>query len=259
MSQGISAFGYRYMAHIYSCSGCDFTNANLTLAKNHINNCQNSHLVTNLHCDFCGKSLSSQKRLINHLKTCTTFNAGITYDSDLIDFTSNLQCYFCEKQLQTERGLKMHFNKCTEKPDDTKIDNSILSKIVNLQCYYCVKQLLTQKGLKMHMKTCKTRTEYYRVEQSDKQNNYIYIIREREFIKSNEKVYKLGFTTQPILNRFKSYPKESEICVCVPVVGNPELIIINQFKLKFIHRSDIGNEYFEGTLMNMFNELKNLI
>ena len=39
--------------------------------------------------------------------------------------------------------------------------------------------------------------------------NYIYLLQEREFIKTNEKIYKVGKTKQKNLSRFYQYPKGS--------------------------------------------------
>lgn len=42
------------------------------------------------------------------------------------------------------------------------------------------------------------------------ENGYLYIIKEREFIKTNEEIYKIGCTND-IIRRFKQYPKNSII------------------------------------------------
>ena len=80
-------------------------------------------------------------------------------------------------------------------------------------------------------------------------------MKEREFIKTKEHIFKIGFISKDILARTNAYPKGSKIYCCLPVAGNPELEMINQFKNKFIHRKDIGNEYFEGNFQDMFTNL----
>lgn len=82
---------------------------------------------------------------------------------------------------------------------------------------------------------------------------YIYIIREREFINSKEDVYKIGKTAQKNCKRTASYPKGS-VVHCVLSVSNCELvekILITEFTKRFKHRKDIGREYFEGNLTEM--------
>lgn len=88
--------------------------------------------------------------------------------------------------------------------------------------------------------------------------NYIYLLREREFIKTKENIFKIGFTTKDILIRTNGYPKHSKLYINLPVIGNPELKLIHIFKAKFIHRTDIGNEYFEGNVNDMLTIIKTL-
>lgn len=76
----------------------------------------------------------------------------------------------------------------------------------------------------------------------------VYLIKEREFIKSQEDVLKLGRTKAGISNRGGHYPKGSRIISVLPVSDDVEC----ENELKFIFseifklRDDIGSEYFEG-------------
>jgi hypothetical protein len=82
---------------------------------------------------------------------------------------------------------------------------------------------------------------------------YIYLLQTREFVRTCENVFKIGKTTQENDKRFKSYPKGS-ILIFQSICKNcdkTEKEIIKQFKNKFIHRKDFGNEYFEGNLDEM--------
>jgi hypothetical protein len=91
--------------------------------------------------------------------------------------------------------------------------------------------------------------------------NYIYLLKEREFINSGEDVYKIGKTTQNNDNRFRQYPKNSillfqSICSeCSSIEKN----IISKFCVEFKQRKDIGIEYFEGNFMLMINYLLDII
>jgi hypothetical protein len=78
---------------------------------------------------------------------------------------------------------------------------------------------------------------------------HIYLIKEREFIKTNENVYKIGKTTN-IKNRMPSYPKGSRVYViyyCATDIHLVEKQLIQEFDKKFKKRTDIGNEYYETT------------
>ena len=91
-------------------------------------------------------------------------------------------------------------------------------------------------------------------------SDYIYLIRTREFIQLNQPVYKIGRTKQPNFNRLKQYPKGSEVIdwlSCFNCIIT-EKILIKEFKQHFKHRPDLGNEYFEGNVIDMSNLLTNI-
>jgi len=85
--------------------------------------------------------------------------------------------------------------------------------------------------------------------------NYIYLLQEREFLKTGELIYKVGRTTKPNYQRFNQYPNGSVLLfqmICMDCVKN-EMSIIEKFKEKFINRPDIGREYFEGDYNDMID------
>jgi hypothetical protein len=82
---------------------------------------------------------------------------------------------------------------------------------------------------------------------------YIYIIREREFRRFGEPVWKPGRTEhESIQKRFSQYPKGSELIfaasVSDAVAAEKELMQLLASHRGLIHRKDIGREYFEGEL-----------
>ena len=84
---------------------------------------------------------------------------------------------------------------------------------------------------------------------------YIYLLQEREFIKTNENIYKVGMTKKENLERFNQYPKGS-VLLFQMICNNCKYIetqLITLFKQQFILRKDIGNEYFEGDYKKMIN------
>jgi hypothetical protein len=79
-------------------------------------------------------------------------------------------------------------------------------------------------------------------------SQYIYLLQEREFIKTKENIYKVGMTEKENHKRFNQYPKGS-ILLCQLICDNCkniEKIVLKLFKQNFKQRKDIGNEYFEG-------------
>jgi hypothetical protein len=86
--------------------------------------------------------------------------------------------------------------------------------------------------------------------------HYIYLLIEREFIKSGESIYKIGRSkrshkkTTLLTQRICEYPKGSK-CILCRIVNNcywAEATIKKVFGQKFINRPDIGTEYFEGDI-----------
>ena len=85
--------------------------------------------------------------------------------------------------------------------------------------------------------------------------NYVYLLQEREFIKTNEKIYKVGMTQKENFERFNQYPKGSVLLfqIICHDCKNMEVQVIKQFKEKFIQRKDLGSEYFEGNYKSMID------
>ena len=90
---------------------------------------------------------------------------------------------------------------------------------------------------------------------------YIYLLQEREFRKTKEKIYKLGKTKQQHTKRFAQYPKDSILLnqIVCDDCDKIERILINLFNEKFKKRKDIGNEYFEGDYKYMIDLIYNTI
>lgn len=83
----------------------------------------------------------------------------------------------------------------------------------------------------------------------------IYLLREREFINSNQHIYKVGKTKQEHLKRFSSYPKGSELLfqtICKDC-DQCEKSILQALANKFEKQRDIGSEYFKGNFEDMID------
>jgi len=91
--------------------------------------------------------------------------------------------------------------------------------------------------------------------------NSIYLLQEREFINSNQNIYKIGRTKQENTQRFNQYPKGSKLLLHI-VCDDCDILeseLIRDFKNKYIYRKDIGNEYFEGDYKEMIKDIYNKI
>lgn len=83
---------------------------------------------------------------------------------------------------------------------------------------------------------------------SELQPGWIYLIKEREFIRMNENVFKIG-KTKEIKNRMPAYPRDSILYQCFYCPSNiheTERFFIRTFDEKCKQRNDIGREYYEG-------------
>lgn len=86
-------------------------------------------------------------------------------------------------------------------------------------------------------------------------SQYLYLLQEREFIKTKENIYKVGRTEKENHTRFNQYPNGSVLLfqmICNDC-KSIERQIINLFKETFIQRKEIGNEYFEGDFQLMID------
>jgi hypothetical protein len=90
------------------------------------------------------------------------------------------------------------------------------------------------------------------------QGEYVYVIEEREFVKSGEQVYKVGRSAN-ILKRMAQYPNGSQVRMVINVNDSvkAEQEILSQLKKygDITHRKDIGAEYFQGHLCFIINTM----
>ena len=86
---------------------------------------------------------------------------------------------------------------------------------------------------------------------------YVYLIQEREFIKTSENIYKIGKSKQENNKRINQYPKQSKLILQILCDNCDELEkeLIISFKNKYNHRKDIGNEYFEGDFEDIIKNI----
>ena len=90
------------------------------------------------------------------------------------------------------------------------------------------------------------------------ETNYAYIIQERELVRLGESTYKIGKTGQnPPWGRFKGYPKGSELILLLKVSDKHvfEKNVLSVFKIKYQHMTEYGNEYFNGDVNEMIQDM----
>jgi uncharacterized C2H2 Zn-finger protein len=161
------------------------------------------------------------------------------------------QCEKCSKEYKTKKYFIIHQNKC--------IGLNVLT------CPKCMKIFSTYGNKSAHMKknNCKPKeillnSNYCSITITF---NYIYLIKEREFIDNNKNIFKIGKTKQTSNKRFSAYPKGSILLfhmICNDC-DKIEIILINKFNQLFIKKQEIGNEYFQGNHMKMIETIYNTI
>ena len=85
-------------------------------------------------------------------------------------------------------------------------------------------------------------------------SGHLYLLQEREFIKTNESIFKIGKSLS-IARRLQEYPNGSLLKSLYHVydIHNAEKALIKALGC-FERRTDIGREYFEGNLQDIENQ-----
>mgnify|MGYP001564724393 CR=1 FL=1 len=91
-------------------------------------------------------------------------------------------------------------------------------------------------------------------------NNHIYLLREREFLTTNQYILKIGKTTRGATKRVSEYPKGSQVIIIIEVENchDAENKLKEIFIKEFKQRKDIGAEYFEGDIDKMRKTFLNI-
>jgi hypothetical protein len=86
---------------------------------------------------------------------------------------------------------------------------------------------------------------------------YIYLLKEREFIKTNECIYKIGKTKQKNLDHICNYPNGTALIIQIQCDNCDKLEkeLIEIFKSKYELQKHIGNEYFKGNCYHMIDDI----
>jgi len=88
-------------------------------------------------------------------------------------------------------------------------------------------------------------------------SHFIYLLWPREFVKHNEATYKIGKTTRNPHKRLSEYAKGSELILVVKVddCHTMEITLIKLFDIRFVKRTEYGNEYYSGDVERMRYEI----
>jgi hypothetical protein len=259
---------------MFSCFRCSTKFDDPYIFEKHVNNYNLCQIVKNKFQEFESEDESSDEEEYERSKIFS-------------------KCIFC-LLIYKKTLFKQHEKVCKFKDDpirlleiklgintDTDVSTSE-KRLVNRHCICCNIKFSYLSELFEHYETCDKRETYYqqllkkekqiesgiiteekedKVIETDENLNYIYLIKLREFIKTKENIYKIGKTKQENLSRVNSYPKGSILIIQIECddCDKTEKELIKLFKEKYIHRKDIGNEYFEGLRKDMKKDISNYI
>ena len=223
------------------CKKCSKVLCNKYYLQKHEESCNG---LNSLQCPRCTKwfSSSSSKSIhmknvkCSHLQTLQEHNEQMIEDPVLCKPTEKTKkhgCSICKKRFFNKKDWKSHESKC--------------NGLDTLQCPTCHKYFCDSSSKSKHIKNVNCSPT-----PREPHNQSVYLIIEREFVKSSENIFKLG-KTRTMVHRAKKYPNGSNILVVLPCADcdATEKKLLDVFRNTFQPRKDIGSEYFEGDPMSM--------
>jgi len=148
------------------------------------------------------------------------------------------QCNKCDKVLSSKFALNRH--------------SKICKGVHVLQCPTCLKTFSDRSSKSHHIKKVQCKPPE---ESLEPHKNSVYLLIEREFMTTKKNIFKIGRSVK-VSNRTRQYPKGSQLLVVLPCIDSvvTETHLKRVFSEKFIQRSDIGLEYYEGSPNTVIKE-----
>ena len=209
----------------FQCVSCEKVLRNQYNLNRHEKICKGVHI---LQCPICLKTFADRSSKSHHIKKVDCSPPG----------EKEFKCVKCEKVLKSKLGLNRH--------------EKICKGVSSLQCPTCFKSFSDKTSKYKHIKNVKCSPPE---DTSEPHKNSVYLLIEREFMITKENIFKIGRSVK-VCNRARQYPKGSQLLVVLPCIDSvaTECNLKRVFSEKFIHRSDIGSEYYEGPPNAMIKE-----
>jgi len=205
---------------------------------------------------------------------CLKCNKEFNYESEFIrhknrkkdcNKQNNYNCNICKKEFNYESKLQEHkkTKKHIKNISNIKIENISNLKSINYGEKY---NELKNQNDELKNQNNELLEKFNLLEKlSNKESNnieYIYIIHERTFVKTNSNIYKIG-KTKNIKNRLNGYSKGSKLLFTIPCINSTimEKIILKHLKenSSYIQAKEYGNEYFICDLNNLMNDIYKIV
>ena len=211
--------------------------------------CMNSIMIN---CDHCGKIFRYNCHLLRHLSSKTpcyskTPPVFVDIDNDNKDKKEENE----DKAVDSDNRKKHQCSKCSKRffnKKDWKSHEAKCNGLHKLQCPTCLKFFNDSSYKSKHIKNVKCKPPTNENDVYEPHKHSVYLLIEREFLTLKKNVFKIG-RSENVINRAKQYPNGSRLLITLPCVDGiaSEKHLKYVFKKNFVHRTDIGSEYFEGT------------
>jgi hypothetical protein len=242
------------------CSDCKYRTALKSSLLRHFESCKL-------------RKLRLQKEELDRETELKENNTRLKIQNDIIqqqfeEMKRQLSTEFWRPKFETEDYKDRNdAGKHPEEPKDTKTDAQIQKIKADTEL---LKVLSENRMLRMEAEIEKMKKENNNLkDQLESQitgsadDGFIYVIKEREFMKTGENVFKIGRTTRSVNRRLREYPKGSKPYYFESVKNSVEIerLIIQRLVLfsdHFTRRIDIGSEYFEGNIQSIISAVKSV-
>lgn len=192
---------------------------------------------------------------------------------------THMRNHFKRKNVCPSINEDINVEECIKLLNDGKLQKHYPKKEIykiEHKCVYCSKKFDRKSRLENHKEKCKYNNEKEKIDELKKQldklkkaivqkpvipppkkptSHHIYIIHEREFVNSEQPIYKIGKTTQSV-KRLGGYSKGSRLKLLLEVEDchKCEKLLIQKFDELFINKPEIGREYYYGDINEMVSE-----
>jgi uncharacterized C2H2 Zn-finger protein len=244
-----------YMSHINKKNSCICTNEdkNIIIYK----------------CDKCNKEFNKKYNYITHVKRKIPCNGVDSKNNELLLKVQELENKLLEVEKENNKNLKLKENnkELENKNRELNKDNIIFKGENNMFKgeNKTLKELLNNKDIEIKDLY---KNIYYKTKDNDIKikliQEYIYILRECDFVRLNENIYKIGRTAK--INpedRFQKYRKGTEIIGFFKV--NDSVECENKIIKCFSNHTNItkmkeyGKEYFKGDRNELLKEILQIV
>ena len=253
-----------YIAHINRKKSCILND----------NDCE-VHNTLNYKCIKCNKEFNKKSNYIKHINNKNPCNSKALIDENkiLLDKIKEL-----EKQNSSLENKKNHCNSKLLINENIKLLDRIKELEEQKSYFQNIKSYLVERTNVLREKICTLQIQMLEKDKllnNNKKDNdgdikiklvqeYVYIIRECDFVRLNEDIYKIGRTskTNPE-DRFQKYRKGTEIIAFFKV--NNSIECENKMIKCFSNHTNIkkmdeyGKEYFQGNRNELLSEILKIV